>query len=147
MKARVVPVPTETQNTEQPTKFGIWCTDRMHASTWHVRPGQRIVTNMHPLADEIITILAGSADLIVFDEQPPNPDICYEPEPGRGVTPPPPGDHGPHRRLPIISGEVGLIGAGTFWGLLNTGEDDVVAVSCVGPDVSKTSWTVRQAEA
>ncbi len=147
MNARVVTVPVTTDNVEQPTKFGIWCTERLHAATWHVRPGQRIVTNMHPHADEVITVLSGSGDVIVFDERDPNEEICYQPEPSRGVTPPPPGDHGPHSRLPIAAGEVALVAAGTYWGLVNTGEDDLIAVSCVGPDVSDTSWTVRQAEA
>lgn len=144
MTTRVITVPIDTNNTEQPTKFGIWCSDRIHAATWHLRPGQRIVTNMHPRADEILTLLSGAADLIVFDEQAPNPAVVYQPEPGQGVTPPPAGDHGPYRRVPIAAGEVAMVEAGTFWGLVNTSESDVVAVSCVGPDVSDTQWTVRQ---
>jgi len=119
----------------------------MHASTWHVRPGQRVVTSMHPRADEIVTILTGSAVLLVFDQQPPRSEICYQPEPGRGVTPPPAGEHGAHRRIDIGPGEVGLIPAGTFCGLENVGDTDVVAVSCVGPDVSDTVWTVREVHA
>ncbi|GHF66405.1 oxalate decarboxylase/phosphoglucose isomerase-like protein (cupin superfamily) [Amycolatopsis bartoniae] len=143
MDARIITVPSEPISDPQPRKLGLWSTERLQVSAWRLRQGQQIVAHMHPKADGMIVVLRGDGELFVFDTEEPNPDVCYMPAPERGVTPPPQAPLGEATRHSVGSGIVGLVPAGTFYGLVNTGPGPLVAVAATAPDPSATIWTTR----
>jgi oxalate decarboxylase/phosphoglucose isomerase-like protein (cupin superfamily) len=143
MTARVVTVPAGPSSDVQSRKFGLWAGERMQAAAWRLRPGQQIVPHMHPNADGMIVVLAGHGDFLVFDEEEPNPDMCYVPSPEKVIVGPTEGSIGEPSRRPIGPGSVGFAVAGVFYGLDNTGSDQLVAVAVTAPDVDSTVWAAR----
>jgi oxalate decarboxylase/phosphoglucose isomerase-like protein (cupin superfamily) len=140
---RVLTVPTAASADAQSRKLGLWTSDRMQVSTWRLRPGQQILPHMHPRADGMIVVLEGEGEFLTFDAEDPNPDICYMPAPHYGVTPPPQGSFGNPSRHPVGPASVGMVPPGVFYGLVNTGSEQLVAVAVTSCDTSETVWTTR----
>jgi oxalate decarboxylase/phosphoglucose isomerase-like protein (cupin superfamily) len=143
MDSRVLTVPSEPCSDAQPRRFGLWATERMQAAAWRLGAGQQILPHMHPEADGMISILEGEGEFLIFDSEDPNPEVCYMPAPERGVTPPPQGPLGEPSRHPVGPGSVGMVAPGVYYGLVNTGSDQLVAVAMTASETSGTVWTVR----
>lgn len=143
MKARVIHAPSAGIQDEQPRKHGVWYTDRMQAATWHLAPGQRIVAHCHPKADSLLTILRGNGEYFVYEDEDPDPAVCYVPAPDAVVVPPPPGDPGTAKTIPVGPGSMAFTPAGKFYGLVNTGSDFVIALAVTAADPSRSIYTVR----
>jgi quercetin dioxygenase-like cupin family protein len=73
---------------------------------WHVKPGQRISTHLHPAGQDTWTILSGSGEYCL-DES--------------GAT------------MPVAAGDVIVAHAGEAHGVLNTGAVPLIFVSVVSP--------------
>jgi quercetin dioxygenase-like cupin family protein len=73
---------------------------------WHVKPGQRISTHLHPHGQDTWTILSGSGD------------YCLN-ESGSSK--------------PVSAGDVIVAHSGEAHGILNTGDVELVFVSVVSP--------------
>jgi oxalate decarboxylase/phosphoglucose isomerase-like protein (cupin superfamily) len=136
-------VPTGDIEDEQPRKCGIWFTERLQVASWRLSPGQRIVAHHHPRADSLTLVLSGRGDYLVYERDQPDPAVCYVSKPDEVVVPPPPGDLGEPSRYPVQAGSVTVAAAETFYGLVNTGDEQLVAVVVTGPDPVDSVYTVR----
>jgi mannose-6-phosphate isomerase-like protein (cupin superfamily) len=128
---------------EQSRKLGIWFSERMQAAVWRLSPGQRIVAHCHPNADSLTMVVSGTGSYLDYDGQTPDPAVCYVSKPDVKVVPPPPGDLGRPRLRPVQGGSVAVTGADHYFGLVNTGSDELVAVVVTAPDSSDSIYTVR----
>jgi oxalate decarboxylase/phosphoglucose isomerase-like protein (cupin superfamily) len=141
--SRVVQPPADPASDDQPRKLGIWFGERIQAAAWRLGPGQRIVAHCHPRADSVIVVLSGRGQYFVYDDAGPDPAVRYVSKPDEVVAPPPPADPGPAETRAVCSGSVALTSAGRFYGLVNDGADQLVAVVVTGPDASESVYTVR----
>ncbi|MFC8513889.1 hypothetical protein [Streptomyces sp. NPDC057257] len=142
-KARVIQVPSVAVHDEQARKQGVWYTDRMQAATWHLAPGQRIVAHCHPEADSLLSVISGTGEYFVYEDEEPNPSVCYVSEPDVVVVPPPPGDPGTPKGTAVGPGSLAFTPAGRFYGLVNNGTEPVIALAVTAADPSHSVYTVR----
>lgn len=143
MSSRVVQLAVAPTADDQARKFGIWFNDRMQVAGWRLGPNQRIVAHCHPKADSTIVVLQGSGDYIVHGDEGPPSVVQYESRPDSVVVPPPVGDAGEPERHSMSRGSVAVTPAGRFYGLVNTGDEVLVAVVITAPDSSNSIYTVR----
>lgn len=143
MTARIMTVPTAAIDDDQPRKFGCWFTPNLQVAAWRIRPGQEMVTHCHPDADALVVVLEGEGDLLLYEDSEPDPSGCYRSEPDAVVVPPPPADSGTPTRAPIVGGTMVIVGAGTYFGIANTGGTQMVVVVATGPDSATSIYTVR----
>ncbi len=143
MNFQVVDVPSAPSSDAQSRKLGLWFGPRLKAAAWNLRPGQQIVPHMHPDADGMVVVLSGSGDFLVYEEDAPNPDMCYVPSPINVVAVPSSGAVGEPGRRPVGPGSIGFAPAGVFYGLANTGAEPLVAVTVTSSDTDSTVWAAR----
>lgn len=129
----------------QPLKHGLWFTQHLQVGLWHLNPGQRITTHLHPRADDLMVVVQGAGDYLYYPEGTgPTTAGCYEPSPTHVVVPPStrPDDAGA-TRVTVGPGSVIATGAGAFHGLVNTGEGQLVVAVATGPDVTESVYVTR----
>ncbi|MEV4439208.1 cupin domain-containing protein [Streptomyces sp. NPDC049577] len=126
-----------------PRKLGLWASERMQAAAWRLGPGQDISARMHPVADGMILVLAGHGEFQVFDGEEPEPAGAYVPSAHYPLDAPPRRPLPEPSRHPIGPGSVGMAPAGLYYGLVNTGDEQLVAVAVTASDTTGTAWTVR----
>ncbi|MCB5910432.1 cupin domain-containing protein [Streptomyces pinistramenti] len=143
MPMRTVSVPTKPCNDPVPRKLGLWAGERMQAAAWRLNPGQEISARMHPQADGMIIVLEGHGEFQVFDTEEPEAAGAYVPSahypldaPQKRALPEPSRHH-------VGPGTAGMAPAGLFYGLVNTGDEHLVAVAVTASDTTGTAWTVR----
>lgn len=136
--------PEPVEPCDQPFKLGLWATENIRVSRWHLSPGQRIVTHAHPRADDLVVVLHGDGHYLSFEDVTPSPAMRYVPEPCKVVVPPAQRpDHTCCHMIPVSTGHVVIARQGTFHGLVNTGDHELVAVVATGPDIRDTEYVVR----
>ncbi|AUI60374.1 hypothetical protein B1H26_24320 [Amycolatopsis sp. BJA-103] len=91
----------------------------------------------------MIVILAGRGEFQVFDGDEPDPAACYVPSAHYPLDAPAKKQLPEPSRYPVEAGSVGHAPAGLYYGLVNTGNDVLVAITVTASDTSGTSWTVR----
>ena len=143
MTVRAFAVPTEPVTDPVPRKLGLWASSRMQAAGWRLRPGQDISARMHPLADGMIVVLAGEGEFQVFDEESPDAAAAYVPSAHYPLDAPPRRSLPEPSRHPVRPGMVCMAPAGCYYGLVNSGDEQLVAVAVTASDTSGTAWTVR----
>ncbi|MCC0100228.1 hypothetical protein K7B10_36720 [Streptomyces flavotricini] len=143
MVVRAVSVPTEPVSDPVPRKLGLWASERMQASAWRLSPGQDISARMHPQADGMFLILQGEGEFQAFDKQEPEAAGAYVPSAHYPLDAPPKRPLPEPSRSAVKPGMVCVAPAGLFYGLVNTGEEQLVAVAVTASDTSGTAWTVR----
>jgi len=145
VKPHVIEVPTAPCDDEQPRKLGIWFSERMQATAWRLSPGQRYVARSHPRADSLLLVLRGQGDYLVYGDEQPQPDGLYTPDPYAPVEAPPPVELPKATVTPVLPGSVAMTPSGLFYGLVNTGTEQLAAVVVTAPDPSGSVYTIRQA--
>ena len=90
---------------EQATKTVFYSTDSTSGSVWLVKPGQVVAPHQHTTSDDLW--------------------ICVQ---GKGVFYPEPGIE-----TAISKGDIVLSGKGNCHGMRNTGDEDFIFVSVLGP--------------
>ncbi|MFJ7213642.1 cupin domain-containing protein [Amycolatopsis sp. NPDC098790] len=143
MTLRTFTVPTEPCADSVARKLGVFASDRMQAAAWRLAPGQDISARMHPRADGLVVVLAGRGEFQVFETAEPDPAGCYVPSAHYPLDAPPKRPLPEPGRHEIGPGSVGVAPAGLYYGLVNTGDEVLVAVTVTASDTSGTSWTVR----
>ncbi|CAL9640601.1 hypothetical protein SUDANB120_06334 (plasmid) [Streptomyces sp. enrichment culture] len=143
MVVRAFPVPTEPVSDPVPRKLGLWASERMQASAWRLAPGQDISARMHPQADGMFLIVRGQGEFQVFDGQEPEAAGSYVPSAHYPLDAPPKRPLPEPTRHRVEAGMVCMAPAGLFYGLVNSGEEQLVAVAVTASDTSGTAWTVR----
>lgn len=143
MALRTFTVPTAPCDDSVARKLGLFASERMQAAAWRLSPGQDISARSHPKADGMIVVLAGRGEFQVFDSAEPDPGACYVPSAHYPLDAPPKKPLPEPSRHPVAAGDVGLAPAGLYYGLVNTGDEQLVAIAVTASDTSGTSWTVR----
>ncbi|MEV7596882.1 cupin domain-containing protein [Kitasatospora sp. NPDC089797] len=143
MVLRAVAVPTEPVFDAVPRKLGLWASGRLQASAWRLSPGQDISARMHPQADGMFLIVQGRGEFQVFDGQEPEAAGAYVPSAHYPLDAPPKRPLPEPSRSQVEAGMVCMAPAGLFYGLVNTSEEQLVAVAVTASDTSGTAWTVR----
>jgi quercetin dioxygenase-like cupin family protein len=110
MSQRVFQVAAHLQpNDGEPIRSVVHETDDAAIVAWTIKPGQRISPHMHPSGQDTWTVIAG------FGE--------YQLD-ASGAT------------VRIAAGDIAVAPAGAVHGVLNTGSQNLVFVSVVGPALS-----------
>lgn len=143
MRIRTVSMPTEPCHDPVPRKLGLWGSSRMQAASWRLNPGQDISARMHPLADGVIIVFEGSGEFQTFDEQEPTAAGTYVPSAHYPLDAPPKRPLPEPSRYPVGPGTVSFAPAGLFYGLVNTGDEQLIAMTVTASDTNGTAWTVR----
>ncbi|MEU6862339.1 cupin domain-containing protein [Streptomyces sp. NPDC046876] len=143
MVVRAFAVPTAPVSDAVPRKLGLWASEHMQASAWRVSPGQDISARMHPQADGMFLVLQGRGEFQVFDGEEPEAAGAYVPSAHYPLDAPPKRSLPEPSRYEVGPGMVCMAPAGLFYGLVNTGDEQLVAVAVTASDTSGTAWTVR----
>ncbi|MFB6818646.1 cupin domain-containing protein [Streptomyces sp. NPDC056347] len=143
MRIRSITVPTEPCHDSVARKLGLWSSEHMQAAAWRLNPGQDISARMHPQADGLIVVLEGQGEFQTFDTEEPEAAGSYVPSAHYPLDAPPKRPLPEPNRYEVGPGTISLAPAGLYYGLVNTGDEQLVAVSVTASDTSGTAWTVR----
>jgi quercetin dioxygenase-like cupin family protein len=91
---------------EEPIRSVVTSTAEAVIVAWHVAPGQRIASHVHPQGQDTWTVLSGRGDYVVGGDQPP---------------------------LPIGPGDVLVAPVGAVHGVYNGGTEPLRFISVVSP--------------